>query len=250
MARRALATLAALAAVVGARPALAEELSITNVQLLYGIDFGDAYYGRATDGGRLTTVTLEHFGVWEHGDNFFFVDLLHGDFVGADGAPAGQEWRTYGEWTSRLSLSRITGAAGFLGVFRDVLLAGQLDVGGDGFVNGMAGVGLELALPEPFHAGVNVLYRDDRFNSPTFQVTAYWTVPFALGGASFVFTGFTDLAGTDRDGLDVQAQPQLLLDVGAFAGAAGRLHAGVEWYLHANEAVRDSAPQAMVRWTW
>jgi hypothetical protein len=51
-------------------------------------------------------------------------------------------------------------------------------------------------------------------------------------------------------------QPELLLDVGALAGAPGKLHAGVEWYLHSYADPADggktktvSAPQAMIQWT-
>jgi hypothetical protein len=49
--------------------------SSTNVQLLQGYDFDDPLYFTS---GRMTTVTINHFSTWEHGDNFLFADFYGG----------------------------------------------------------------------------------------------------------------------------------------------------------------------------
>jgi hypothetical protein len=113
--------------------------------------------------------------------------------------------------------------------------------------------------------GVNLYYRYDsvQLDGPdivnhTWQVSPYWTLPFKVAGVPLVFTGFVDVSGTnDNEDVDVMAQPELLVDVlGAAGGPAGRLLAGVEWYLHYNpneklfgsSANLVSSPQLMVQW--
>ncbi|MBI2390636.1 MAG: ion channel protein Tsx [Deltaproteobacteria bacterium] len=227
----------------------AEQLSLTNVQLLHGGGFDDWHYANATSDRRMSTVTLEHFGAWEYGDNYFFTDLTFGKFVDPSGARTGERARLYHEWTSRVGVGRLARAQGpLLGPIRDVLAAGQIGVGAAGFWAALAGGGIDLALPAPLVVGVNVYARKDAFNRTTFQVTPFWELPFTIVGVGLAFRGYLDVAGTDDLGLDVNTQPQLLLDVGALAGTKERLQAGIEWYLHRNKVIRTSAPQAMVRW--
>jgi hypothetical protein len=103
-------------------------------------------------------------------------------------------------------------------------------------------------------AGLNVYYRYDNFALHTWQVSPWWDVPFKLGPVSMVFNGFIDIT-TNKDGdLDIMTQPELLVDVGAFAGSPGKFHVGVEWYLHSftdflGQGQTVSAPQLMVQWT-
>ncbi len=241
----------AAAAAFAPAAARAERFSTTDVQLLWGADFDDPFFdGRKPRDGHLTTVTLEHYGTWGYGDNFFFFDLLHGSFVDAAGAPLGRTVAIYGEWTSRLSAGKLLGRKSFLGILKDVYLAGELDRGGDGFWNDMIGVGVDVKLPGKLVLGVNAFYRDDKFNAPTFQVTPYWNLPFAVGPVGLVFTGFVDFAGTDTLGLDVNSQPQLLIDLGRPWGQAGTLYTGIEWYVHRNARHTTSAPQIMLKWVF
>jgi nucleoside-specific outer membrane channel protein Tsx len=231
--------------------------STTNVQLLQGYSFKDNLLGYDTYGGTMTTVTINHFSTWEYGDNFLFGDAYRGNFKGGYGADL------YGEWHPRLFLNKLAGLpAG--GVVRNWGVAAELNQG-RGFTALMAGPGFDLALPGFVVAGVNLYYRYDTVYIPgvvdiythTWQLSPFWTVPFSLGKAQFLFTGFLDLTTNHDKKLDLMTQPELLVDVGALLGQkAGKLHAGVEWYLHsyADPAANGdrktvSAPQAMVQWT-
>lgn len=231
------------------RGSRAEVFSTTNVQLLHGWGFNDWHYSNATADKRMTTVSLEHFGTWEYGDNYFFTDLTFGRFVDAARTRTGESAHLYGEWTPRLGFGKLAGVKGpLLGPFQDLLLAGQIGAGVGGFWAGLAGGGVDFALPAPLYLGVNMYARKDAFNRTTFQVTSIWDLPFSLASARFTFRGYIDVAGTNRLGVDVNAQPQLLFDVGAFAGVKDRVQVGVEWYVHRNRKIRTSAPQAMLRW--
>ena len=249
MKTRASKTVIVLACTLASREGRAEVASITDVQLLHGYGFDDWHYSNSTADKRMTTITLEHYGAWEYGDNYFFTDLTFGRFVDAAGMRTGERAHLYHEWTPRLGFGKLAGVKGpLLGPIQDLLLAGQIGVGVGGFWAGLAGLGIDFALPPPLFLGVNVFARKDAFNRTTYQVTSFWELPFTIASARFAFRGYIDVAGTDDLGIDVNAQPQLLFDVGALAGVKDRVQAGVEWYLHRNRKIHTSAPQAMVRW--
>lgn len=251
---RALSALA-LAAALAPSPASAQ-FGTTNLQALHGWGFQDSLLGYDTGNEQLTTLTLNHFSSWRYGDNFAFADLYRGDL------PGSAESTVYAEWHPRLFVNRILGREGkCLGVFKDFGAAFEVNQG-PGFYAYMAGVGGDLALPFAGVVGVNLYYRYDsvQLDGPdvrndTWQVSPYWTLPFAIARVPFVFTGFLDVSGAnDDEDVDVLAQPQLLVDVlGAAGGRKGTLLAGVEWYLHYNELIAPdtlvSAPQVMLHWT-
>lgn len=253
-------TLAGLGAV--ASPAAAEGFSSTDVQLLYGNNFNkDFVTGNDTTDGHMRTITLEHFGTWEKGDNFFFFDLTNGKFID------GNTEHFYGEWHPRVSLSKITGHKFSFGPVKDTYLAGEINWGDtptydptNGFTANsdhrnfhadLEGIGFDLAVPGFENVGLNLYSRKDNFDKRRWQVSPFWGTHFNLGAARFEFSGFVDIAGMDN-GTDIMAQPQILLDVGKLAGTPkDRILAGVEWYWHKNPAFgRNSAPQAMVKWYW
>jgi nucleoside-specific outer membrane channel protein Tsx len=254
----------ALAALLGPSTAHAQ-FATTNVQLLHGFGFEDVLLGYDTGNEQMTTLTLNHFSTWKYGDNFAFVDMYRGDFGGPTGYQGASESTLYAEWHPRLFLNRLLGRKGnCLGIFKDFGLAFEVNQGPN-FYAYMAGVGGDLALPIPGVVGVNLYYRNDSVQvdgpdivNDTWQVSPYWTLPFKIAKVPFVFTGFVDVSGTnDNEDVDVMAQPELLVDVlGAAGGPAGKLLAGVEWYLHYNPneklvgAPSDliSAPQVMVQW--
>jgi nucleoside-specific outer membrane channel protein Tsx len=249
---RCLAPLAALIA-IAAPPAAraAESFSTTNLQLLHGWDFNDPIAGSDTRTGHMTTLTLNHFSTWEYGDNFFFADILRGDFK--PGLP--QDAQIYGEWHPRLFLNKIAGAkAPLFGIFRNWGFAGEYNQSGNGFYAYLAGLGVDLALPFPYSVGLNVYYRYDKFAGDQWQVSPFWNLPFSLGVAPFLLSGFVDVNGTKdasgNEGLEIMAQPELLLDLLGLAGATkNRLYLGIEWYWHRLPAYTTSAPQIMAQWT-
>jgi len=250
---RAAAALALAAALVPS--AARAEFATTNVQALHGWGFKDSLLGYYTDNEQMTTLTVNHFSTWKYGDNFAFVDMYRGDFNLAS------ESTVYAEWHPRVFLNKLLGTKGnFLGVFRNFGLAFEVNQG-PGFYAYMAGLGGDLALPIPGNVSVNAFYRYDSVQIPgpdirnhTWQVSPSWVVPFKVGPAGFVFTGFVDVSGSnDNEDVDVLAQPELLVDVlGLAGGPKGALLAGVEWYLHYNDLIAPdtlvSAPQVMVQW--
>jgi nucleoside-specific outer membrane channel protein Tsx len=257
-----IARLAVAAVLAGAlAPEARADFATTNIQGLEGWSFRDPTAGgNDAKGGRMSTITLNHFSTWAYGDNFAFVDMLRGEF--ADGTEA----HVYTEWHPRLFLNRLLGAKGpVLGIFRDAGLAGEINVG-QGFYAYLAGLGADFALPFPGTVALNVYYRYASIQIPgpdvrdhTWQVSPSWVIPFRTGKVRWLFTGFVDVngvhgtSGKPNSGVEVMAQPELLVDVLALAGGLeNKLFVGTEWYLHHHPLnVPDklvSAPQALVQW--
>jgi hypothetical protein len=227
------------------------EFGTTNFQLLQGWNFKDDV--NATSDEKLTTLTINHYSTFAYGDNFVFVDLQRGQLNGYDTTTAG----LYGEWHPRLFLNKL-GLGGAGGLVKNWGLAGEVNTGANFFAY-LGGLTADFALPGFQVAGLSLFYRYDTFDGGTFraynstyQISPWWDVPFKLGPVGMVFNGFVDF--TTNDGRsDIMAQPELLVDVGAFAGSPGKFHVGVEWYLHYQDKVggstTTSAPQLMVQWT-
>jgi hypothetical protein len=259
--------LAALTLVAALVPAAARaQYASTNVQVLYGFSgFEEKILEYNTTDGTQLTLTLNHFSTWAYGDNFAFVDMYRGDYVGTN-----KQSTLYAEWHPRLFLNKVFGHEGnTLGIFSNWGLAAEVNQGYN-FWAYLAGVGVDFALPIPYSfLSLNVFYRTDsvqvdgipgvtHFGNDTWQVSPSWGIPFSLGKVPFLFTGFVDVMGANdfagESCTDVMAQPQLLVDVGSLGGKNNKLWLGVEWYLHYNSAPEElggetiSAPQVMLQW--
>ncbi len=162
----------------------ADRWSSTNVQVLYGETYE---LGPETR----TILTLEHASGWEYGDNFFFVDVT--DFEDEDTS-------LYGEFASRLSLSKISGRKIGVGPLADVLLAGQLEFGDD-LRTYLYGIGTSWTIPGFAFFNLDFYVRDEqgRDGDPTWQITPSWLVPFGVGPVKASFGGFIDFAGSQGD---------------------------------------------------
>ncbi len=250
-------SLAALLAPVAARA----EFGTTNFQLLQGYNFNDNLLGYNTAGGGMTTVTVNHFSTWGYGDNFVFVDFYRGKFLNADDSKNGNRSLLYSEWHPRLFLNKL--GAPTAGIIRNWGVAAELNATA-GFYALLGGLGLDLAIPGFQVAGLNLYFRSDFVATPfgpiytnTWQISPFWDVPFKIGPTAWNFTGFVDITTNHDKKIDLLAQPQLLLDVGNFGGAPGKLSVGVEWYVHRYENLAFlgggtktvSAPQVMIQWT-
>ena len=246
-----LASCIASALIVAAQPSVARaEFSTTDVQFLYGTNFHDNLLGYDSKSGSMSTVTLENFSTWAYGDSFAFVDMYRLNAVNGYAADL------YAEWHPRLFLDKLGLPTG--GPIKHWGLAGEINEA-RGFYAYMGGLGLDLDIPFFAVAGLNVYYRRHYIDATaqstnTWQVSPFWTVPIVAGPVKLIFTGFVDVT-TDHDKkIDVMAQPQLLVDLGNFGGAPGRLLVGCEWYVHSYQNFVDakrktvSAPQAMVEW--
>lgn len=244
---------AALVAAFAAAPARAE-FGTTNFQLIQGWNFEKDV--NATSDKKLTTLTINHFSTFAYGDNFFFVDMQRGKLGGNDTATAG----LYGEWHPRLFLNKAMGQGQGTGFIKNWGLAGEVNTG-SAFFAYLGGVSADFNIPGFQVAGLSVFFRYDtvdagafkKYNS-TYQISPWWDLPFKIGPTSWTFNGFVDIT-TDDGKLDIMAQPELLVDVGALAGAPGKFHVGCEWYLHkftpfgSGKSELVSAPQLMVQWT-
>lgn len=221
---------------------------------------------------RRDLVTLEHFNDNRLGDLFLFLDVANLGTYGR-GTP-GTRVDVYGEVSPRLSLSKLRRRAPSEGLIKDFLpYAGTLEFGYSGSLHhlnktfGLSldtthlgqlhGVGVDLNLPGFRFANLNAYWRDTQdVPGSTWQVTAAWARPFRLGGADFMFKGFTDLAGPEG-GLAtmLHVSPQLLFDAGAgLFGRKERLWLGVELDAWVNEyGVRgqnDFVPQLLLQLTF
>lgn len=224
---------------ISAPIAHAAQWSSTNLQILQG-------EGYELGPRERTLLTFEHANGWAYGDNFFFFDVTE---------PSDDGTNIYGEWQPHLSLGWLTGREPGAGVVKDVLLAGQLNFG-EGFRAYLVGVGLDLNLPGFSFFLVNIYARDENLRAGrSWQITPAWLFPFTLGRTRWQFGGFVDWYGSEGDGKsNVQAQPQLLLDMGTWFGPPDQLHVGIEYqYWHNKfgvDGVTESVPQAMLKWTF
>lgn len=231
-------------------PAGAADWSATNVQLLYGTQYADNF---GIDDKGKAIFTFEHADGWKYGDNFFFLDVSN---PGATGTAE------YAEFSPRFSVGKIIGKDLSFGVVKDVLIAGTWEMGG-GVRAYLAGIGFALGLPKFAFADLNIYARQsERDFAPVdtdlgWQVTIDWLLPFSLGPVKMAFEGFADYAGGESGGSvpkedNLIAAPRLLMDVGAFFGAPGKVQAGIEYQFWRNkfgiDGVNEDVPQVMVKW--
>jgi nucleoside-specific outer membrane channel protein Tsx len=215
----------------------------SNIEYLYGNGY------KLGDKTR-STITFENFNCWKYGDNFFFVDITNAERDG-DQTPTS----LYGEFSPRLSLSKISHRSLSFAFVKDVLLAGTLEMG-EGFHNYLYGIGFDLDVPKFSFVQLNFYVRNNPEQSgQTYQITPCWYLPFTIGPARFIFEGFADIAGSEGDlSFNVDTQPRLLLDLGNFWGAPNCLYVGTEYmYWHNKFGVKgvdESLPQAMVKWVF
>lgn len=256
MTRLHLRPLIAALALVAAASARADGFSTTNVQALYGLGgFKDPLYNAS--GKPMQTTTLNHFDAFGWGDSFFFADLYRADFGGFNGKDGAN---LYAEWHPRLFVNRLLGQKSTgIPFVRNWGVAAEINQG-YAFYAYLAGLGFDFDVPPGWVLGANVYYRYDRFYHQQWQVSPFWTVPFAIGKVPFQFTGFVDVNGTKDDAgkeaVEVWAQPELLVDVLApFGAPANKLWVGVEWWYHyapyapaLGGEKTSSVPQAMVQW--
>ena len=231
-----------LGAVTASFPTAAQAWNAFNVQYLYGSNY-------ELEPEQVDILTLEWANGWTYGDNFVFVDITN--FVQGDNT-------VYGEWSPRLSLSKITGKDFSIGPIQDVLLSGTVELG-EGISNYLIGGAIDLAIPSFNFFQVNGYLRENsELSGSTWQVTVVWSTDFEIGRARWSFSGFIDWAGSEgKSGTpayskhNFHAQPQLLLDLGHMLNRPGWLYAGVEWLYWDNRfgipGITESVAQAMIK---
>lgn len=230
-----------LLVLLSSAPAPAQTWNAFNAQLLHGTGF-------KLEREKAETLTLEWVNGWAYGDNFAFVDIR----------PLRGNSSFYGEWSPRLSFSKISGKAFSAGPVEDVLLSGTLEKG-EGFANYLIGAAVDLDVPGFNFVQTNGYLRENPdLPGTTWQVTVVWNATFETGPAHWMFNGYFDWAGSEGEAgtsayekQNFLIQPQLLLDVGRLVKRQEQVYFGIElWYWHNKfgiSGVEESVVQAMIR---
>ena len=207
-----------------------------SLSALHGEDY-KVNYSLSSDDSTRNVLTFEHASGHSWGDLFLFSDYLTSD----DGAN-----ELYTEVSPRLSLGKLGNKALAFGPVKDVLLAGQLELGnmddpdrltatGPHFVNKLAGFGFDLDAPGFSYLQANLYHRTNDDKADNEQLTVVWGLPFQLGSEEFLYDGFIDWASASRDAHpSMNFTSQLKWDLGARSGNPKKLYAGVE-YVHWND---------------
>lgn len=212
--------------------------SDNSLTALHGKNY-EVNYSLGSDDSTRNVLTFEHASGHSWGDLFLFADYLVSDDDSTE---------LYTEISPRLSLNKLgLGKLGSrelaFGPVKDVLLAGQLELGnmddpdhltatGPHFVNKLAGIGFDLAVPGFAYFQTNLYHRNNDDRADNEQLTLAWGLPFTLGSEQFLYDGFIDWASASRDvHASMNFTSQLKWDIGARMGKSKKLYAGVE-YVH------------------
>jgi nucleoside-specific outer membrane channel protein Tsx len=181
------------------------------------------------------TLTLEHASGWAAGDVFAFVDFTH--FNGNKGNSV------YGEFSPRLSYSKLSGNSLNAGPLKDILLSSTLEFGKGKVETLLLGIGMDFEIPGTNFFQLNLLRRFPLHSprSETYQLTPVWSVPL---GSKWTFDGFIDWQLNSDGGRasNWHFNPQLKYDIGQrFGLAKQQLLIGVEYSLwHNKYGIRDT----------
>jgi len=187
------------------------------------------------DPKKQNTLTFEHASGWTFGDLFLFIDSTH--FKGQPGTS------TYGEFSPRFSLGKLSGQPVKFGPIQDVLLATTYEFGEGRVESLLVGPGFDLAVPGFKFFQLNLYQRMPQRHQEgrSWQITPVWSLPI---GERVSFTGFMDYV-VRNDGnyrRNWHFNPQLKYDVGSHLGLnKGQVLAGVEYsYWHNKYGIRDT----------
>ena len=231
---------------ITALPAQAEgtfiEWQTGNIQFLKGWSYEVGEQERAL-------VTVEYANRFRYGDFFMFIDGMRFDEGGT---------MAFGEFSPRLSLSRMTGNDMSYGIVKDVLISTTYEKGTGDTQAYLYGAAIDLNLPGFSFFKTNYYVRNNpNLDDKTWQVTLAWKYPFEVEGIKSVTEGFADFAG-EAGSYYHQNQfivPRLLVDVRDLLGhQEGKLWAGVEYsYWHNKFGINgktESLPQLQAKWVF
>jgi nucleoside-specific outer membrane channel protein Tsx len=245
----------ALVAACAAAPALAEDYSMTDVQLLYATTAkADPVNGTGTRDEKATTIRFEHFGTYALGDNYFSLDLFRGDQVGGAGAGSGggdAALQSFFVWMPRLSVSKLSGKSLQWGPLQDVGLTARFEVASYGNYRATApGVSLTWKVPGFAYVETALYSRKSNFSGSHPLLRVVWLAPFNVGGLKFNADGLLLVSRPDGLGTNVLAQPELRVAL----DPAGKIEAGVRVehvrYSLAGARYSRTTPNLMLRWNW
>jgi len=210
-----------------------ESFQQTSVTLGYGFNSKyDPVFGYGTDDKKLAIGQVEHYGVWEYGDNYFDFEVYHGKGVGNipafsaagfhSGSFADQTKLHYlGVYNNRLSMAKLTGTSFAFGPIKDVYPTVRLEV--SDYANFHAvnpGVSFDLAVPGFAFFETAFYARYDRFTGDTRQgANLFWRTfaiaPFTIARLEFTFAPFLTVNFRKDDrGVETYFRPDVWLKVG------------------------------------
>lgn len=236
-----------------AAPAMAEDFSLTDMQLLYATSAkADAVNGTGTRDEKLTTIRFEHFGTHSLGDNYFSLDLFRGDQVGGPRAGSGGGDATYQSFfvfMPRFSLSKLTGKSMELGPLQDVGLTTRFEIASYGNYRATApGLSLTWKVPGLAYLETAFYSRRSNFSGSHGLARVVWLAPFTVGGMKFNADGLLLVSRPDGLGTNVLFQPELRVAL----DTAGKIEAGIRIeharYTAGGARYARTTPNLMLRW--
>ncbi|MEO3877710.1 DUF5020 family protein [Rheinheimera fenheensis] len=186
------------------------------------------------DGPGKQIITFEHVANTHWGDSFFFFDHLRAD--------SGKR-NNYAEWSPRISLSKIRDKPLQLGVIKDVLLTGTVEMSSLR-TDFLYGVATDFAVPGFTYLKLNFYRRNNDGVADNWQLTTTWAVPFALGEQQFLFDGFLDWSSATVDqSASMNMTSQLKWALHPLFQLKNKLYVGVEYVYWRNKYGIADSPQ-------
>lgn len=237
----------------------------TSLSYLWGNNFRD---DQGYEKERVT-MTIEHFGIWEGGNIFFYYDITD-PFTAASHTDGANQF--FGGFTVNWSFNKILGTKFGEGFVKDMYIHTEVENGSGngafGFRNYFYGLQADIAVPGFDFVTVNALLRDNPLDPGVgYQFGAAWQMSQEWSRwKRFKFTGFFATSPWDGDGDEdfpllsnkgrfLTAQPQLLWDLGNGIWAKpNRLEVGAEYGYFLNRFQFDhwdeKVLQAIVKFSW
>ncbi|MBD1587355.1 outer membrane protein OmpK [Pseudomonas typographi] len=239
-----LCSLALAGSVLATAPAMAGEWlqwQSNSLTYLWGKDF-------AVDPETQQTFTFEHADSWKYGDNFLFVDSIH--YQGKKSDSAGNN-TLYGEFSPRLSASKIFGQPIALGPVKDVLLAMTYEFGEGDVESYLIGPGFDLNVPgfDYFQLNFYKRYSDgSRAGDNVWQITPVFSYTLPVGKSDILVDGYIDwVVGNDSNNhgdyhANLHVNPQIKYDLGkALNLGEKQLYVGIEYdYWENKYGIKDT----------
>jgi nucleoside-specific outer membrane channel protein Tsx len=235
--------------------AFAEDYSMTSATIMYTHKSkADPVLGTGTSDEKLSTLQLEHFGGNSIGDIYIDAEVFNGKQVGGAGAGSfagNTNNQTLIVFNPRVSLSKTTGANFALGPISDVSLiarferASYADFRSDNF-----GVSLNFKVPGVAYLESGILRRSTNFYSGKALWRTVWFAPIDLGGSKLHFNGLLLVNGTDANGTETFARPELLYQFGAKDTFQAGVRVEYHGYQIAGRNYRRTSPTLMAKWVF
>jgi len=220
--------------------------STTNIQVLYGNFDDNSYVFDTTNGGK-TTLTVEHYRTFDYGDVFMFFDygIADDEFEYHD-----DKTDIYGEFSPRLSLSKISSSDLSFSFVKELYLAFQYNADNSRYNAYLFGLGSDLDIYGFDVFGLNIYKKNQSIGEDTYQLSPYYKTKKIFG--IFHIDGFIDW--TEYDFL---TQNQFLFDMkkplnieNFFIGAEWHYYKQKPLGLNFNTEVESNTIQAMIKYSW